>query len=130
VWFSNRRAKWRREDKIREEKRANTDCDSSATMVINNTTSQLIMPSVTSLDYLQEVNVSQYYRPTNNGENFSAPPLNYSYPISTGRVDCFRDRQCRIGYGLTSKFLRRVPICTNTIVILCCRLHCFSFECT
>ncbi|CAF0787791.1 unnamed protein product [Adineta ricciae] len=75
VWFSNRRAKWRREEKVRDQKRASTTNDSS----LSNPNTQTMVSS----DYNTEPNNSQYYFPTDSGQNFPTQSLNYSYPFPT-----------------------------------------------
>ncbi|CAF0967804.1 unnamed protein product [Rotaria magnacalcarata] len=85
VWFSNRRSKYRREEKVYHEKYAHIPCESSRN--IQSITSPIILSVLNpqeSPGYLIESNVGQIYFPTGHQQNSSMYSFNYS-------CNCYED---------------------------------------
>ncbi|CAF3819766.1 unnamed protein product [Rotaria magnacalcarata] len=85
VWFSNRRSKYRREEKAYHEKYAHIPCESSRN--IQSITSPIILSVLNpqeSPGYLIESNVGQIYFPTGHQQNSSMYSFNYS-------CNCYED---------------------------------------
>ncbi|CAF3977183.1 unnamed protein product [Rotaria sp. Silwood2] len=118
VWFSNRRAKWRREEKTRNQKHTYTAGESST----SNTNIQSIVPPTTLSiftpqqppGYTIESNIPQCYFSTGIEQNLSVQSLNYTcslpdstYSLSTG--NCYED------LSLTQKPSSYYPSDYNTL---------------
>jgi hypothetical protein len=84
IWFSNRRAKWRREEKVRNQKRSRTACESSTSASRNNTNIQPIFSPSTSFISTPRPPPPDYIIEPINSLDYSYSSSNLTHPLSTG----------------------------------------------